>query len=128
MLACMDKLQGRIAGMPRDAANLWARFRGLAFGLGVALARARNSLERRHASMVSLPDTMRQMLLAIGPAELGEGYKTQPLMPDARKLREVALTAHSMTEDMMAGLGNTFSGARQPLPYGTPLADAVLPW
>ena len=24
MLACMDKLQGRIAGMPRDAANFWA--------------------------------------------------------------------------------------------------------
>ena len=23
MLACMDKLQGRIAGMPRDAANFW---------------------------------------------------------------------------------------------------------
>ena len=29
MLACMDKLQGRIAGMPRDAANLWAGVLGV---------------------------------------------------------------------------------------------------
>ena len=28
MLACMHKLQGRIAGMPRDAANFWAGVRG----------------------------------------------------------------------------------------------------
>ena len=29
MLACMHKLQGRIAGMPRDAANFWAGVLGV---------------------------------------------------------------------------------------------------
>jgi hypothetical protein len=41
--------------------------------------------------------------------------------PDEKRLREVALTAHAMTEDMMAGLGNTFSCARSARLRAAPL-------
>ena len=119
---------GNFWGWPSEKVvrNIWCGLMlGLVFGFldNFGLFYGSGALD---CTFYSIGNKLASGLLADTPnANLGQDFENDGDMRDTEDLRKLALTAHSMTEDMMSGLGNTFSGARQPLPYGTPLADAV---
>ena len=110
---------GNFWGWPSEKVfrNIWCGLMlGIVFGFldNFGLFYGTSALD---STFYSIGNKLASGLLADTDASsLGQGYEAAETMPDKQKLREVALTAHSMTEDMMSGLGNTFSGAHV-IPY-----------
>lgn len=111
---------GNFWGWPSEKVfrNIWCGLMlGIVFGFldNFGLFYGTSALD---STFYSIGNKLASGLLADTEASsLGQNYAVQKTMPDKDKLREVALTAHSMTEDMMSGLGNTFSGAAHAILY-----------